>query len=255
MNTDSHIHLYDFFRLSGSLPVLPKNTLVCASAHAEPEFAWHESFALHNPGKVFLSFGIHPQEPDPVSFAFLETLIKGHRIQAIGECGFDLYSEKYREKEKQQIQAWNFQLECAVDSGLPLVIHCRKAMNHIFADTKKLKKLSAAVFHGWPGSLVEAESLLSRGINAYFSAGKGLLRGDKSLLKSVSGLPSARLLTETDAPYMHPASEKFSTPDDILQVTQCIASLKMLDVSALGQQIYTNFSSVFADHPVFPRVP
>ncbi len=96
MYTDSHAHPYDLFRKTGLMPELADDQCVCASAHDRDEFLWHEAFARLNPGRVRLSFGIHPQKPEAVEIPFLEELARTGRIDAVGECGFDFFSDAYR---------------------------------------------------------------------------------------------------------------------------------------------------------------
>jgi len=250
MYTDSHVHLYDLFCRTGDIPFLDPDMRVCASAHDRDEFLWQEAFARSNPGRVWLSFGIHPQKSERLEVPFLEELVRARRIQAIGECGFDLFDETFRQTAREQAEVWEIQLELALLADLPLVIHARKAMHLVFADTFRLKRLRAVVFHGWPGSAVEAESLLKRGVNAWFSAGKGLLRGDRSLIETVRMLPAARLLSETDAPYMQCKGEPFSVPGDIRSVVAALARIRKCGETELAGILSRSFTEVFGDCPV-----
>lgn len=247
MHCDAHIHLFDLNNASGIRPVLPPDARVCASAHSEAEFIWQEDYARNHPAQVVLAFGIHPQQPEPVALPFLEILVRDKRIQAIGECGFDLFDASFRETEQAQKMMWDIQLDMAIASRLPLVIHCRKALPLVFADYKKLKRVSAVVFHGWPGSLGEAESLLSRGVNARFSVGKGLLRGDRSLRETVTGISLSRLLTETDAPYMTLRGQTWSEIGDIRSVELAIAALRGIPVESFLEEVEKSFTDVFGD--------
>lgn len=249
MYSDAHIHLFDTFNETGETPYPLPGSVMCASAHAEAEFAWQESFGRVWPGQVRLSFGIHPQEPNLLRLDFLEQLAGEGRISAVGECGFDLFTEGYRETLDAQIRAWDAQLSIARESRLPLVVHCRKAIDRIFADTQRLKGLTAVIFHGWPGSVRDAESLLERGINAYFSVGKGLLRGNRALRESVQTLPLDRLLTETDAPWMTLKGERASIPADIRAVTAEAASIREIDKNAFEAAVYANFIAAFGENP------
>lgn len=246
MYTDSHIHLYDLYNISGKSPVLPPNLSVCASAHETKEFLWQEDLKQKYPDQVYLSFGIHPQDPDTREREFLYHLVQERRIQAIGECGYDLFSSLFKKTEKEQKEMWALQLDLALTSGLPLIIHARKAMHLIFSDFRILSKVRAVVFHGWSGSLVEAESLLKRGIPAYFSAGKGLLRNDTSLCNTVAGLPLSRLLTETDSPYMTLKGEGYSQIQDIYAVTRALATMRKETEETILETVHQNFNSIFA---------
>lgn len=252
MTSDAHIHLYDFFRASGIMPEIGSEAIVCASAHEKDEFLWQEKLAGANPGRIWLSFGIHPQDPVSDERDFLAELAASRRIAAIGECGFDLFTPDFARRLDEQKSVWDFQLELAIAYSLPLVVHCRKALHLVFADTKRLKRLPAVVFHGWPGSLREAESMLGRGVNGFFCAGKALLRGDRSLRETVTGLSPERLLTETDAPWMAGRGETYSVPADIETVTATAALLAGMNATSFAERTSANFRMAFGDCPARP---
>ncbi len=245
MHTDAHIHLFDLHEAVSPEPELVPDSLVCASAHSPQEFLWQENFARAMPGRVFLSFGIHPQDPRSDTIDFIESLIAERRIAAIGECGFDLFNEAFRARREEQRTAWDVQLAAAESSGLPLVVHCRKALSLLFADTRRLKRVGAVVFHGWEGSAREAQSFLDRGVNAWFCVGKGILRGDKSLLDTVRRLPVGRLLTETDAPYMAGRGERFTLPSEVIAVAERAAEVSNVPYSEFNATVARSFISVF----------
>ncbi|HKL87242.1 MAG TPA: TatD family hydrolase [Treponemataceae bacterium] len=246
MYTDAHLHLKDYVMISGNEPIIGENDYICASAHKSDEFIWQENFALKYPGQVLLSFGIHPQNPDNSEFSFLEDLVRSKRISAIGESGFDLYSKEFSLKAKSQELVWNIQLDLAIKAQLPLVIHCRKALHLLFADSKRLSLLPAVVFHGWSGSAVEAQSFLSRNVQAFFCVGKALLRGDRSLLETIKNIPMSQILTETDAPYMTLKGESFSMPSDIVAVSKEAALIAGYSVEGFCFNVKENFKRAFS---------
>lgn len=244
MYTDAHIHLFDLGERNTG-PSYDGSTRICASALNKEQFLYHEEIAGKYPGQVFLSFGIHPQDPDRDGIAFLEQLVLEKRVDAIGECGLDLYTDEYRSRREDQEFVWNAQLELAQEYGLPVVLHVRKAMPAVFAETAKLRRLSSVVFHGWGGSAVEARSLLDRGIPAFFSAGKGLLRGHKGLRETVRTIDPSRILAETDAPWMTLKGESVSLFTDIGSVYREIALLRDMTEEALCPLLLDNFTRVF----------
>ncbi len=246
MYSDAHIHLRDLADLAGTEPVLVPGSVVCASCWRRDEFEWSERFARAWPGSVMLSFGVHPQMPDDAELGFLSDLVAEGRISAIGECGFDRFTAEYRADAVRQRAVWDAQVDLARRAGLPLVVHCRKALDLVFADSRRLSALNAVVFHGWPGSPVEAASLLGRGVNAYFSAGKGLLRGDRSLAATVVSVPPERLLSETDAPWMTLRGESRSVPSDIVPVTGRIAELRNSGIDETVTLLRANFRRAFS---------
>ncbi len=245
MYTDAHAHPYDVFIATGKEPDLSLTGALCANSHCMEEFLWQEEFASRSGRRVLLSFGVHPQDPDPAGLETLDALAREGRIDAVGEAGFDLFDAGFKSTEALQREVWAAQLEIAKARGLPLVVHCRKAMHFLFADSRALSRLRSVIFHGWPGSPAEARAFLGRGINAWFSAGKGLLRGDRSLIATVAEIGPDRVLAETDAPWMTLRGEPYSVPTDIVPVHASLAELLGLSPAVAAGRIGENFRKAF----------
>ena len=258
MYIDAHLHPADYFDTCASGggagnvdDLFAQPASLCCSAHDHTEYERHrrlferhvcgstasltEGTVLHQSEThlqpsaqqhVLFSFGIHPQNPVTDEAEFLYRLLETRQIQAIGECGFDLFNDEYKQLLPMQQTVWDMQLRWAQEFQLPVVIHCRKALPLIFDSVPRLKKLPAIIFHGWGGSPQEATSFLKKGVNAYFSLGKAVLRGQKSVCAMAASFDSTRLLTETDAPYMRLRAEPYSHPRDIIAVTAQCANLR-----------------------------
>jgi TatD DNase family protein len=180
----------------------------------------------------------------------LNNLARDGKLSAIGECGFDLYSETYKETELMQDVIFAAHLETALTYGLPLVLHVRQAMHKIFTFTKELAKCKAVVFHTWPGSFEEANSLMQRGVNAYFSFGNVIMLNHKKSIKCCALLPENRLLTETDAPYAPQRGENYSSWKDLPLILETAARLRSeagnkISAADLETHVEANFRSVF----------
>ena len=143
---------------------------------------------------------------------------KYDKIFAIGECGFDLFTDEYKSTFAEQNEIWNAQLELAIKYDKPIIVHCRKGMCHIFESIEKLKKIKAVIFHSFSGSVTEAISLRKKGVNVFFSFGKPIINGNKNAIQCVKSLPIDWLLLETDSPYQTLKGEAFTSPNDILKV-------------------------------------
>ena len=250
MYIDAHLHPADYLdccAASGSTGILGGQFVqpvsLCCSAHDHTEYERHRSLFKHglcdssdshtNTQRILFSFGIHPQNPVMDEAEFLYRLLETRQIQAIGECGFDLFNDEYKRLLPMQQKVWDMQLRWAQDFQLPVVIHCRKALHLIFDSAARLKKLPAVIFHGWGGSPQEAASFLKKGVNAYFSIGKAVLRGQKSVCAMAASFDSTRILTETDAPYMRLKAEEYSHPRDIIAVTAQCAKLRYAGTGTL----------------------
>jgi TatD DNase family protein len=253
MFCDSHCHPFDLLRYldKEDLESCRKETAWAASAWNLEQFEYHESLAKKAGSQgdyppLLLCFAVHPQLPASLLsqkknsddkqernydikgelLPLLESLAREKRLDAVGETGFDLYNEEYRETEKIQDEIFAFHLEIAVKYDLPMVIHSRRAMHKIFGHTKNLRKVRAVIFHSWPGTPGEGQALLKRGVNAYFSFGAAIVNGRKESQRSCALLPAERLLLETDAPYLPPKGKEFSTWADLPLICQKAAELR-----------------------------
>jgi TatD DNase family protein len=268
--TDAHCHPTDLARVFPQAEQERRRLSVTAAASScdMEEFAETEELA-HNAASVDASpllpcFAIHPQLPaaknadsEPFtetelngSFETLHTLAKAGRIAAIGEFGFDLYNSSFRETESLQDRIFASHLETALLYGLPVVLHVRRAMHKIFAAAKTLSRCRAVIFHSWPGTYEEEQSLLRRSVNAYFSFGNIITLNHKQAQRSCALLPAERLLTETDAPFQPPRGEKFSQWANLPLIIEKAVSLRReaginTDAKELEAQIEENFREVF----------
>ena len=220
---DAHFHLLDCSKNEDVFKML--NALHwdkgIACCHSKEEFLETERLrdSCNIPGgKIFLSFGIHPWWPDKALISFLEELLVHKRIDCVGEAGFDFYSPELRKAELLQEEVWASQLELCIKYNKPLVIHERKALEKIFRYEEKLSKIPSILFHSFSGSNIEAESLLKKLPQSYFSLGKQLLNGSKKALSCIKKLPLENLLLETDAPFQVLKGESFTSVGAIKKV-------------------------------------
>ncbi len=220
------------------------------------------------------SFGVHPQNPDKTILSYLENLLESEKydtkldikydilqnkydknittftkydtkydkISAIGECGFDLFTPEFKSTLDKQKEVWNYQLELAIKYDKPIIVHCRKGMCHIFESVAKLKKIKAVVFHSFSGSVVEAQSILKKGINGFFSFGKPILNGNKNAIQCVKSLPLENLLLENDSPYQTLKGEEVTNPSDVLKVYKEVFNLRHEEPEFITNKIFENFS-------------
>ena len=157
------------------------------------------------PGYAYPMIGLHPEE---VKADWKEQLAELRKMQisdfiAIGEIGLDYYWS--REFEHEQLEAFEEQVKWAIETRLPLMIHCRKAQNEMVHLLRQYQKdLPGGVFHCFTGNQKEAEELLLfdnfvLGIGGVSTFKSSHLRED---LPAV--VPMNRIVLETDSPYMAP---------------------------------------------------
>lgn len=256
--TDSHLHLSEVLNFSDDFyeTLLNKNPnlkiKICSCAHFPTEFKKQNQIAeklnsLKNI-KVFCSYGLHPQNKTLLSqenLSFFDDLLKENKLNAIGECGFDLFSQEFRENFIEQKKAFELCIEYAKKYNLPLVIHNRKGIQEIFKYLGELKKIKSVVFHSFSYGTNEANFILKNKVNAFFSYGKTLLLGSKKYESSFKSVPLDRILLETDSPFMRSKNQEFTSPSEILNVYKKAFSLREKNPEILCKIISENFDRAF----------
>ena len=154
--------------------------------------------------------GLHPED---VKEDYKEILgkmrqeLNDYNWIAIGEVGLDYYWS--HEFEKEQLDAFEQQVQWSVETQLPLMIHCRKAQNEMVKIIRRYEKeLPGGVFHCFTGNQHEALELLQfdkfvLGIGGVSTFKKSHLAEDLAAV-----VPMDRIVLETDAPYMAPAPHR-----------------------------------------------
>ena len=264
---DAHFHLADCMYDNIPLPGNDMEWYACTCSHSQEEWeiterfrnkfgmtessdARHAELVSASHDRLYVSYGLHPQSAGYINVKenadFLENLLQQHKLHAIGEAGFDCFNEEFRAQAAIQAEMFNIQLELALNYNKPLVIHCRKANEKLFEYSKQLKKLPGVLFHSFMGMPNEAQSLIARGINAYFSFGKQVLNNNKKVIACVKELPDSVLLTETDAPWQFLKGEKFTNPADIKKVFEAFCQIKNQSADLMQNSIKRNFLNLFS---------
>lgn len=215
------------------------------------------------PGYAYPMVGLHPEE---VKADWKEQLIKIEAILdehltavdglngikyksdyiAIGEIGLDFYWS--REFEKEQLEAFEKQVEWSYETGLPLMIHCRKAQNEMLHILRKWKdKLPGGVFHCFTGNQQEAKELLEYdnfvlGIGGVSTFKSSHLREDLP-----AAVPLERIVLETDSPYMAPVPYRGKRNESafVVQVMKTLATAYGVSEEEVAKVTNQNVERVF----------
>ena len=128
-------------------------------------------------------------------------------VVAIGECGLDFYWS--REFEKEQLRAFEKQVEWSVETQLPLMIHCRKAQNELIHIMRPYEKeLPGGVFHCFTGNQHEAEEYLRFDKFVLGVGGVSTFKSSHLAEDLPAVVPLSRIVLETDSPYMAPVPHR-----------------------------------------------
>ena len=125
---------------------------------------------------------------------------------AIGEIGLDLYWDKTFLRE--QLLAFEKQVEWALEYHLPIVIHTREAFDYIYKVLQPYKETGlTGIYHSFTGTSEEAAKLLD--FPGFMIGINGVVTFKKSQLPEVlKDVPLAHIVLETDSPYLTPVPNR-----------------------------------------------
>ncbi len=161
---------------------------------------------------VYFAIGVHPYDIDSFDILEFEKSVNHEKCVAIGECGLDYYrlegsdEQKNQEKRKQK-EIFIAQIEIAKKYKKPLIVHIRDASR----DSKKILLENGASEVGGVLHCYNAdEELLSLAENGFYFGIGGVVtfKNAKKLINVLPKIPHARLLIETDGPYLTPTPHR-----------------------------------------------
>ena len=161
-------------------------------------------------GYCYPMIGLHPTSVDADYEKELEIVARDlaspNEFVAGGEIGMDLYWDKTFLREQQRVL--DKQIEWALEYGLPVVLHCREAFDHIYNVLKPYQQTPLkGIFHSFTGTSEEACRIMEF---ADFMIGiNGVVTFKKSTLPEVlKNIPLERIVLETDSPYLTPVPNR-----------------------------------------------
>jgi len=156
---------------------------------------------------VFGTYGLHPHLAGDWS-EDLESKLRqalGHsKSVAVGECGLDYY--RNNQSERVQKNAFVNQMEIAMDTGLPLVVHSRDAEEHTMEMLKFHIPLDWRIhLHCFTGSVQFAKEFMDSFPNGVIGfTGCVTFSNAENIRNVVEYVPLEKIVLETDGPFMTP---------------------------------------------------
>jgi len=192
------------------------------------------------------AFGLHPMfsgqhRRDHIT-ALEQVLADGDAV-AIGECGLDYSSAQWDPALQQHFFA--AQINLARQTGLPLIIHARKAVEPVILALKRAGGV-AAVVHSYSGSIEQARQLADLGVHVSIGGPMTHERANR-LHKLVAALPDWQLLLETDAPDQPDAccQGQRNEPARLAAICEFAAGLRQTTPAALASLTSANARRLF----------
>ena len=249
---DTHTHIYDHqFSLDRNetvkraldagvkMMLLPN---VDASTIA-PMLELHEQ----HPDCTRVMMGLQPEEVKEdykQVLSLMEKELERPIYKGVGEVGLDFYWDTTY--EKQQLDAFETQLEWAKQLHLPLSIHCRNAFDKMVKILEHQQDGGLrGIMHCFTGMEEEARVYLELG----FHLGLGGVTTYKNcgVKDYLPNLPLDRIVLETDAPYLAPVPcrGKRNEPAFLVHTAQKIAEILQMPLEDFGNATTANVEALF----------
>lgn len=165
--------------------------------------------------------GVHPHDAAKVTdheWAAIEGWARDERVEAVGETGLD--ADRMFSPWDAQLENLRRNLALALETGKPAILHCRSKAGARDAQDALVEELRAAgfggeasrsvfgerppaVIHSFSGPVDYAGEVLAMGLAVSFS-GLVFRAGEEASAEVAAIVPAARLLVETDAPFLTP---------------------------------------------------
>jgi TatD DNase family protein len=198
--------------------------------------------------------GVHPHDADKATdeeWAEIARSATDPRVVAIGETGLDY--DRVFSPILAQLANLRRNLALALETGKPVILHCRSRSGEREAQDALLRELRAfgsepprVVVHSFSGPLDYAEAMLELGAMISIS-GLAFRQGEEATAEVVRLAPADRLLVETDSPFLSPpgAPRARNAPEWVAITAAWVADLRDMDVDALGSTLVDAYDSTF----------
>ncbi len=205
------------------------------------------AFEAAYPGKAFAMAGLHPcsvKEDYKQELSIVEEWVNKRPFTAIGEIGLDFYWDKTF--AAQQYEAFETQMQWALQHKLPIVIHSRNAMQETINTLKPFaEKGLRGIFHCFSGTAADAAQIT--GLGFLLGIGGVLTYKNSGLAAALENIPLDYLVLETDAPYLTPVPfrGKRNESSYLTYIVQKLAEVKKVSVEEAAAATTANAEKIF----------
>jgi TatD DNase family protein len=199
------------------------------------------------PGECFAMMGLHPgsvKENYLVELQIVEKYLAQRKWVAVGEIGLDFYWDTTY--KQQQFQAFNAQMELALQSNTPIVIHTRNAMAETIETVKPFAaKGLTGIFHCFGDTAEIARQIIDLGF--YLGIGGVLTYKNANLTETLKDIPIERIVLETDAPYLSPVPYRGKRNESsyVAIIAQKLADVKNITLQEVAAITSANAEKIF----------
>lgn len=242
---DFHCHL-DLYKDHEALITECDRERVATLAVTTTPKAWPRNRDLTaNAQHVRVALGLHPQlvGEREAELPIFERYLPEARY--VGEIGLDAGPRFYGSFAAQERVFERILRACAEQGGKVITVHSVRSVGKVLAHIERVlpPDRGRVVLHWFTGTASEARRAAALG--CYFSINSEMMRSDKHRAV-VASLPSDRLLTETDGPFVERAGRP-ARPRDVEDTVAQLATLKDESPEEMMRTVLANLRSLLAD--------
>ncbi len=202
----------------------------------------------------YATAGLHPHHASDYSSDIDSELREMHThesVVAVGECGLD-FNRNFSSR-KEQIRAFEAQLEIAIELKKPVFLHQRDAHDDFVSIIKSCRtELNGLVAHCFTGAIEELNDYLL--LDMYIGVTGWICdeRRGMSLQQAVKHIPLDRIMLETDAPYLlprdlpeKPVVKNRNEPCNLPHIAKTVARHMQIEEAQLAAAAYENSCRYF----------
>lgn len=239
---DLHCHL-DLYKDHAALIEECDQAAVATLAVTTTPKAWARNRDMAAASRhVRVALGLHPQlvAEREAEIALFERLLSETRY--VGEVGLDAGPRFYGSFEAQERVFERVLRACAEHGDKILTIHSVRTVSKVLAHLERSLPIDRGrvIMHWFTGTAAEARRAIEMG--CYFSINAEMLKSSKHRAM-VASLPSDRLLTETDGPFVETDGRPVR-PRDVAHTVVKLAILRDMQADELATQIISNLAAL-----------
>ncbi|WP_207496248.1 TatD family hydrolase [Aridibaculum aurantiacum] len=199
------------------------------------------------PGVCIPMIGLHPcsvKENFKQELELIDEWLQKRKFVAIGETGLDFYWDKTF--VAQQYEAFNWQMEKALEYKLPIVIHTRNAMQETIDAVKPFAARGLkGIFHCFGESKEFAQQVIE--MNFLLGIGGVLTYKKAGLADVLKDISLDHIVLETDAPFLTPVPfrGKRNQSSYIKIIAEKLAEVKQVSLEEVAAITSANADIIF----------
>lgn len=196
------------------------------------------------------AYGIHPlyvMRARKADLVQLRQWLADEEVVAVGEIGLDYFVSDV----DPQRQEFFFveQLKIARESGLPVLLHVRRAVDAVLKQLCRIG-VCGGIAHAFNGSRQQADEFIRLGFKLGFG-GSLTFAGSSRIRALAAELPLETIVLETDAPDIPPAwlAGGRNSPAELPRIASVLADLRGLTLAEVAAATNAAAATIFCRTP------